>query len=325
MDDDLMRIFGGERMKNMLSKFGLKPGEAITHAWVSKALEKAQTKVEAHNFSIRKNLLKYDDVMNEQRKIIYAQRYQLMSASDVHGHIEDIRLDVVEDIVDRAIPPRSMPDDWNVNGLEIDCFETLGINLDVKHMLKSAPDISEQTMFEKVKEMSDTHMRKREEKYSPDFMRFVEKSVMLQTLDQIWKDHLLQLDYLKKGIGLRAYGQKDPLNEYKREAFVIFETNILKMKQKTVQILSKTDFTPEGVRELTEENDDGFVESKDSLDAFGTNAAVGLEFSPNKDPRGFMAPGAGASPSPNPNISRNSPCPCGSGKKYKHCHGRITT
>jgi preprotein translocase subunit SecA len=305
MDDDLMRIFGGERMKGMLSRFGLKSGEAITHSWVSKALEKAQTKVEAHNFSIRKNLLKYDDVMNEQRKIIYSQRYQLMSADSVQGYVEDIRLDVVEDIVGRAIPEHAAPEDWNVNGLEIECFETLGISINVKEWLAAEPDISEQEVFERVKEASDRRMKAQEDKYSADFMRFVEKSVMLQTLDQIWKDHLLQLDHLKKGIGLRAYAQKDPLNEYKKEAFLIFEDNILKIKHKTVQILSKTEFTREGVEELTENGPQEIVETKETLDAFGLNA----ETSPVP---------------PDAKISRNAPCPCGSGKKYNHCHGKIS-
>lgn len=304
MDDNLMRIFGGERMKSMLSRLGLKKGEAITHSWVSRALEKAQTKVEAHNFSIRKNLLKYDDVMNEQRKIIYSQRYQLMSMDNVHSYIDDMRLDVIEDIVDRAIPVHAnSTDDWNINGLEIDCMETLGIKVDVKKWLEENEGISPQTVFERVKELSDNQIKSQEDKYSVDFMRFVEKSVMLQTLDQVWKDHLLSLDYLKQGIGLRAYGQKDPLNEYKREAFITFEKNMLKMKYKTIQIISKTDFTQEGVEELTEDKDnDDMTTSQEALNNFN---------------------GESENKYANLNISRNAMCPCGSGKKYKYCHGKL--
>jgi preprotein translocase subunit SecA len=327
MDDDLMRIFGGERMKSMLSRLGLKSGEAITHSWVSKALEKAQTKVETHNFSIRKNLLKYDDVMNDQRKIIYAQRYQLMSSDNVHGHIEDMRFDVMEDIVARAIPERSASDDWNLDGLEVDCLETLSVGIDVKKWIGEASDISEQTVFERIKDASDNRMQEQEDKYGGDFMRFVEKSVMLQTLDQVWKDNLLQLDYLKKGIGLRAYAQKDPLNEYKKEAFVIFEDNILKMKYKTIRTLAGTDFTRQGVEELTEEGPMETVESQERLDAFGTNAEAGLELAPKREIPGRPPAGADASFAPtgfvDAKISRNAPCPCGSGKKYKHCHGRL--
>ncbi len=304
MDDNLMRIFGGERMKSMLSRLGLKRGEAITHAWVSKALEKAQTKVEAHNFSIRKNLLKYDDVMNEQRKIVYSQRYELMACDDVHNYVEDIRLDVIEDIVDKAIPLHtSSPEDWNINGLEIECLETLGIKANVSDWVKENPSISPQTIFEKIKELSNNQMKSQEEKYSVEFMRFVEKSVMLQTLDQIWKDNLLTLDSIKHGIGLRAYGQKDPLNEYKKEAFITFEKNMMTMKYKTIQTLSKTEFTREGVARLNEEPDNEDLKtSQDTLDAFNGNK---IDKYANLD------------------ISRNAPCPCGSGKKYKYCHGKL--
>ncbi|MDR1477002.1 MAG: preprotein translocase subunit SecA [Rickettsiales bacterium] len=310
MDDDLMRIFGGDRMKGMLERFGLKGGEAITHKWVTRALEKAQMKVEAHNFSIRKNLLKYDDVMREQRNIIYSQRHEIMSKDDVHGHVEDMRLDVVEDIVSRAIPENSLPDEWNLDGLEIECLETLGIRAEPKKWVAENSDISEQTAFERVQELSKKQMEAQEAKYGAEFMRFIEKSVMLQSLDAVWKEHLLMVDYLKKGIGLRAYGQKDPLNEYKREAFIMFEDNIMRMKHKTVRELARAEFTPQGVEELTEESDMG-AEGRGAPEA-GPETSV--ERWPNGTAKGVSV---------DMTINRNAPCPCGSGKKYKHCCGKL--
>lgn len=302
MEDDLMRIFGGEKMKTMLSRLGLKRGEAIVHPWVSRALEKAQTKVEAHNFSIRKNLLKYDDVMNEQRKIVYTQRREVMGLDNIHNYIEDMRLDVIEDMVDKAIPEHSIVDDWNFNGLEIDCFETLGVKIDFKNYMEEHPDAEPQEIFNLVKEASDAKMNFQEKRYSSDFMRYIEKAIFLQTLDQVWKEHLLSLDFLKQGIGLRAYGQKDPLNEYKKEAFITFEENMLKIKYKTIQLLAKTDFSQEGIAEFTEEDEtisDEMKENRPAEELVEKTKPVNLE------------------------ISRNDLCPCGSGLKYKHCCGKL--
>lgn len=302
MEDDLMRIFGGEKMKTMLSRLGLKRGEAIVHPWVSRALEKAQTKVEAHNFSIRKNLLKYDDVMNEQRKIVYTQRREVMGLDNIHNYIEDMRLDVIEDMVDKSIPEHSIIDDWNFNGLEIDCFETLGVKIDFKNYMEEHPDAEPQEIFNLVKEASDAKMNFQEKRYSSDFMRYIEKAIFLQTLDQVWKEHLLSLDFLKQGIGLRAYGQKDPLNEYKKEAFITFEENMLKIKYKTIQLLAKTDFSQEGIAEFTEEDEtisDEMKENRPAEELVEKTKPVNLE------------------------ISRNDLCPCGSGLKYKHCCGKL--
>ena len=295
MEDDLMRIFGGDKMKSMLSRLGLKRGEAIIHPWVSKALEKAQMKVEAHNFTIRKNLLKYDDVMNEQRKIVYSQRHEVMALDEIHNYVNDMRLDVIEDIVDKAIPEKSIIDNWNLNGLDIDCFETLGAKIDFKHYIEDHPEVTPQDIFDLVKNASDARMKFQEDKYSLDFMRYVEKAIFLQTLDQVWKEHLLSLDFLKQGIGLRAYGQKDPLNEYKREAFLTFEENMLRIKYKTIQLLARTDFSQEGMAEFTEEDDD------DGENPLKKDNELKID----------------------PNIGRNDPCPCGSGLKYKYCHGKF--
>ncbi len=298
MEDDLMRIFGGEKMKAMLSRLGLKHGEAIVHPWVSRALEKAQTKVESHNFTIRKNLLKYDDVMNEQRKIIYTQRHEIMGLDDIHDYVQEMRLDVIEDMVDRAIPEKSIMDNWNLNGLEIDCLETLGVKLDLKKFIEEHPNTEPQDIFNLVKEASDARMDFQEKKYSFDFMRYVEKSIFLQTLDQVWKENLLSLDFLKQGIGLRAYGQKDPLNEYKREAFITFEDNMLRIKYKTIQLIAKTDFSQEGVAEFNDEEDSSNVVENQPAEKLTENKV-------------------------NTNIGRNDPCPCGSGLKYKHCCGKL--
>ena len=300
MEDYLMRIFGGEKMKSMLSKLGLKRGEAIVHPWVSRALEKAQMKVESHNFTIRKNLLKYDDVMNEQRKIVYTQRHEVMALEEIHKYIEDIRLDVIEDIVDKAIPEKSIVDNWNLNGLDIECFETLGAKIDFKQYIEDHPEVTPQDVFDLVKSASDARMNFQERKYSSDFMRYVEKAIFLQTLDQVWKEHLLSLDFLKQGIGLRAYGQKDPLNEYKREAFITFEENMLKIKYKTIQLLARTDFSQEGMAEFTDEEDTTLMqENRPAEQLVEKQEPVNL------------------------NISRNDLCPCGSGLKYKHCHGKL--
>ncbi len=300
MEDNLMRIFGGDKMKAMLSRLGLKRGEAIVHPWVSRALEKAQMKVEAHNFTIRKNLLKYDDVMNEQRKVVYAQRHEVMSFDEIHKYINDIRLDVIEDIVDRAIPERSIIDNWNLNGLDIDCFETLGAKIDFKRYITDHPEATPQDVFDLVKNASDARMAFQENKYSSDFIRYIEKAIFLQTLDQVWKEHLLSLDFLKQGIGLRAYGQKDPLNEYKREAFITFEENMLRIKYKTVQLLARTDFSNEGMAQFTEEDDTSDIqENHPDAQSFENEQSVNL------------------------NIGRNDPCPCGSGLKYKYCHGKF--
>ncbi len=298
MEDDLMRIFGGEKMKAMLSRLGLKHGEAIVHPWVSRALEKAQMKVESHNFTIRKNLLKYDDVMNEQRKIIYTQRHEIMGLDDIHDYVQEMRLDVIEDMVDRAIPEKSIMDNWNLNGLEIDCLETLGVKLDLKKFIEEHPNTEPQDIFNLVKEASDAKMDFQEKKYSFDFMRYVEKSIFLQTLDQVWKENLLSLDFLKQGIGLRAYGQKDPLNEYKREAFITFEDNMLRIKYKTIQLIAKTDFSQEGVAEFNDEEDSSNVVENQPAEKLTENKV-------------------------NTNIGRNDPCPCGSGLKYKHCCGKL--
>ncbi len=300
MEDDLMRIFGGDRMKNMLARLGLKNGEAIIHSWVTKALEKAQMKVEAQNFSIRKNLLKYDDIMNEQRKVVYSQRKEIMISEDVSNHIIDMRDDVIEDIVNKRIPEKSFIDEWQIDELEQDCIEWLNLKIDIKKYIADNKDVSAQDIFTLIQNGSQMVLSQKEKDYGADFMRYVEKSIFLQHLDIVWKDHLQTLDFLRQGIGLRAYGQKDPLNEYKREAFSIFEENMLKIKYKTTEGIHKVYLNDDSENLITKMEEDAGVDDFNYNDGNLNNAGIIDD-----------------------KIGRNTPCPCGSGKKYKHCCGKI--
>ena len=312
LDDDLMRIFGSQRMDGMLQKLGLKEGEAIIHPWINKALEKAQQKVEARNFDIRKNLLKYDDVMNDQRKVIYEQRKELMSATDVGEEIVEMRKEVVENLVNRCIPERAYPEQWDVAGLHEEALRIFNVDVPAADWAKEE-GIESQAFLRRLTELTDAKAAEKATAYGPDIVRMVEKSLLLQILDQSWKDHLLTLDHLRQGIGLRAYGQRDPLNEYKREAFNLFEEMLGQLREKVTTVLSHL--------ELRIESDPA--------------AEAGLQREPqtmvegHQDPA-FAAPGDQPPPLPAhitaqdlALLSRNAPCPCGSGKKFKHCHGAV--
>ncbi len=301
MEDDLMRIFGGDRMKGMLARLGLKNGEAIVHPWVTRALEKAQMKVEAHNFAIRKNLLKYDDIMNEQRKVIYQQRREVIFTDDVSSYIIDMRNDVIEDIVNKYILEKSFVDDWNLAGLQNSCEDNLGLRIDFRSYVEQNPKVTPQDIFDLIVKASKQLMSVKESKYGEDFIRYIEKATFLQQIDTIWKEHLLSLEFIKQGIGLRAYGQKDPLNEYKREAFILFENNMLKIKYKTIEILNKATFTIDSDPIKSMEDDVGVIELNDkNLNNEDSNLALKQK------------------------VSRNASCPCGSGLKYKHCCGKLS-
>ncbi|MCL2439178.1 MAG: preprotein translocase subunit SecA [Alphaproteobacteria bacterium] len=314
MDDDLMRIFGGPKMKMMLAKFGLKPGEAITHKWVSRALEKAQMKIEARNFSIRKNLLKYDDVMSDQRKIVYKQRREIMEAKSVAAIIGDMRTDAVGQILEANIPPRSDAGDWNVDHISAAFKTTMAIDVPLGDWIRENPGLDEQTVFERILLIADDHAAARREKYGAEIYDQIEKSILLQTLDFIWKENLTQLDYLKKGISLRAYGQKDPLNEYKKESFAIFESNMRRVKFETTQSLMVYEFSTESAKQLAdfeEESDAHPAGSENVIDEIAATGQAAASTMASLTPADFA------------NISRNSPCPCGSGRKFKHCHGKM--
>ncbi|HEX2646082.1 MAG TPA: preprotein translocase subunit SecA, partial [Candidatus Dormibacteraeota bacterium] len=230
LEDDLMRIFGSERMDSMLQRLGLKDGEAIIHPWVNKALAKAQQKVEARNYDIRKQLLKFDDVMNDQRKVVYEQRREIMNAADVAATVADMRNDAIAEAIALAIPENSLPEQWDTAGLHAECLRLLGLDLPVAEWAKEE-GIDSDTVEERIVAGADRRMAEKAANYGAEAMRMAEKSLLLMILDQTWKDHLLSLDHLRQGINLRAYAQRDPLNEYKREAFELFEGMLVNLRQ----------------------------------------------------------------------------------------------
>ena len=233
LEDDLMRIFGSGRIDGMLQRLGLKEGEAIIHPWVNKALEKAQQKVEARNFEIRKNLLKFDDVMNDQRKVVYEQRKELMHADDVAQTVADMRHHVVEALVARHVPANAYAEQWNMHGLHAEVLRIFNLDLPLTEWA-AEEGIADEEIRTRLLDITDRKMAEKAANYGADVMRMVEKSLLLQILDQVWKEHLLSLDHLRQGIGLRAYGQRDPLNEYKREAFALFEAMLERLRERVI-------------------------------------------------------------------------------------------
>ena len=286
LEDDLMRIFGSEKLDGMLVKLGLNEGEAIIHPWINKAVEKAQTKVEARNFEIRKQLLKYDDVMNDQRRVIFDQRKDIMRSENVHDTVVDMRHEAAALIVERAIPVNSYHDQWLAEQLRNDAQRVLGVEAPIADWF-AEDGIAETEIEERLINASDRRMAEKAVRLGPDIMRMAEKSMLLQVLDQQWKEHLLSLDQLRQGISLRAYAQKDPLNEYKREAFLMFESMLASMRETTSMVLSHVELR---------------TESSDHDQTASDRSA------PTRPPQ---------------KVARNAPCPCGSGKKYKHCCGAI--
>ncbi len=322
LEDDLMRIFGSERMDSMLQKLGLKEGEAIIHPWINKALEKAQQKVEARNFEIRKQVIKYDDVMNDQRKVVYEQRKEIMSARDVATTIADMRHEVVDAVVSRAIPPNALPDQWDVKGLHAECLRLFNLDLPIADWAKEE-GIADAEIKDRITEAADRKMAEKAANYGPDIMRQVEKSLLLQLLDQIWKDHLLSLDHLRQGINLRAYAQRDPLNEYKREAFELFEGMLGNLRETVTSVLSHVELRlqPSPAAGAQEAAREPAMAGGNGRDGEAPRRGAGA----GRPARMAMSGGAaGASgPDVDPRTPRNAPCPCGSGKKFKHCHGRV--
>jgi preprotein translocase subunit SecA len=321
-----MRIFGSDRMGGMLQRLGLKEGEAIVHPWINRALEKAQKKVEARNFDTRKNVLKYDDVMNAQRKEVYAQRKEFMKATDVSETVTEMRAEIVESMVLRRVPEKAFAEQWELKELADDIRRVLNLDLPVEEWGREE-GIDESHLRERVEQAADTMMATKAANMGPELMRFIEKSLLIQTLDAVWKEHLYALDHLRQGIGLRAYGQRDPLNEYKSEAFALFNAMLDELKERVTAMLARVELAPEPVRppppmQMMELH-------PQPMSVFAGEPEMALE-------------GAGAAPMPMPsqsmrsdavdpndpatwrNTSRNAPCPCGSGKKYKHCHGRLT-
>ena len=311
MEDALMRIFASDRVSGMMRKLGMKPGEAIEHPWVTKAIANAQRKVESRNFDIRKQLLEYDDVANDQRRAIYSQRNELLDVSDVSETINSIREDVFKATIDAYIPPQSLEEMWDIPGLQERLKNDFDLDLPIAEWLDKEPELHEETLRERILAQSIEVYQRKEEVVGADMMRHFEKGVMLQTLDSLWKEHLAAMDYLRQGIHLRGYAQKDPKQEYKRESFSMFAAMLESLKYEVISTLSKVQVRmPEEVEEL---------EQQRRMEA--ERLAQMQQLSHQDDDSAAAA--ALAAQTGERKVGRNDPCPCGSGKKYKQCHGRL--
>lgn len=322
LQDDLMRIFGPERMDSWLLKLGIEEGEAIIHPWITRAIEKAQGKVEARNYDIRKNLLKFDNVMNDQRHAIYDQRREVMDAEDVKDVVADMRAETIESVVNTYIPPKTYADQWDLDGMHVEVMRVFNLDLPVQKW-GAEEGVDETIMIERVAKAVEHQMVDKEEKYGTELWRYIEKSLLLQVIDQDWKEHLSTLDYLRQVVGLRAYGQRDPLNEYKTEAFSMFESLLSKVRENITRLLSVVQLDVQQAADTLAPREQEMHEKH--IDATtGENDAV--------EPAAPIGPVASRAPASDVNpldprswgrVPRNSPCPCGSGGKYKHCHGSI--
>lgn len=314
MDDSLMRIFGSERISNMMQRVGMEEGEAIESRLVSRVIENAQRKVEGHNFDIRKQLLEYDDVANEQRKLVYSERNELMSTDDVSDNVIEMREEVVDLVVDRSIAPQSLPEQWDVGQLEDDLKLEFGMKVPVQMWLNNDKSLYEETLRDQIYDTIDKAFELKEATYGAEIIRHLEKVIMLQTLDTQWKEHLAEMDYLRKGIGLRGYAQKNPKQEYKREAFEMFTAMLDRVKMEVVSILAKV--------QLRDENDVDALERKQR-----EAAQQDLNLQHESAGAASQAPQNARQATPyirdQPKIGRNDPCHCGSGKKFKQCHGKL--
>ena len=353
LEDDLMRIFGSERIDTMLRKLGLEEGEAIIHPWINKALEKAQKKVEERNYEIRKNLLKYDDVMNDQRKVIYEQRKELMVTEDVSDTVVEMREQAIEDAVARCIPEKAYAEQWDTDALHEEALRLLGLDLPIAEWA-GEEGIADEEITDRLKKQSASKMAAKTANYGAELMRLAEKSLLLQLLDQTWKEHLLALDHLRQGIGLRAYGQKDPLNEYKREAFDMFEGMLDNLRETVTSVMchlelsvdaeelaameaAQTEMDMQETRmdpafadaEMAMAGDPGLHPAAPMQTQNAATNVLTADTDPADAPPGWELNAAlGRWVDPNDpeswgKVPRNAACPCGSGKKYKHCHGRV--
>ena len=321
LEDDLMRIFGTNRMDSVLQRFGLKEGEAIIHPWINRALEKAQQKVEQQHFEVRKNLLKFDDVMNDQRKVVYEQRREVIGAEQVTELVTDMRHEVIEGMVERFVPSRAYAEQWDIAGLTAEAVDVLNLNLPLKDWA-AEEGIAEDEIRERLIAASDQLLADKRQAFGDSLMDQVERNMLLQMLDQAWKDHLLALDHLRQGINLRAYGQRDPLNEYKREAFELFEAMLAHLREQVTKVICHLEIQmmrpPAPVADFSQTQES---RHDPALDETITEAA-GVKL-------GLLQP-AVAKEALDPDkpetwgkVQRNALCPCGSGKKYKFCHGQV--
>lgn len=307
LEDDLMRIFGSERLDKVLSTLGMKDGEAIVHPWVNKSLERAQAKVEGRNFDIRKQLLKFDDVMNEQRKVIFKQRRDIMEAADLSDITQDMRNQVIDDLVDEFMPPKTYADQWDTEGLYAACLEKLGVDVPVIDWA-AEEGVDDDEITERLENASDAFMASKAAHFGPETMRMIEKQVLLQTIDKKWREHLLTLEHLRSVVSFRGYAQRDPLNEYKNEAFQLFENMLDSLREDVTQQLAL-------VRPLSDEEQQQAIAMMRERENMSAGPAAPL--TPKAE--GFVED----DPSTWGNPGRNEECPCGSGKKFKHCHGRV--
>ncbi|KPB00262.1 preprotein translocase subunit SecA [Ahrensia marina] len=328
LQDDLMRIFGSERMDGMLTKLGMKDGEAIVHPWINKALEKAQRKVEARNFDIRKNLLKYDDVMNDQRKVIFEQRLEVMDSDNLTDMVTEMRHEVVENLIAEHIPEKAYAEQWHVAELKQAVVEQLNIDAPIEEWA-AEEGIAEDDMLERLLKVSDDVAEQRTERFGQEIMTYVEKSLILQTIDELWREHLVALDHLRSVVGFRGYAQRDPLQEYKQEAFELFQSMLANLRISVTSKLMRVEIVRDAadapdpelpemegrhIDGTTGENDfgEGTDRSAGASGAAALTAAQGFVAPEERDPENPATWGK---------IGRNELCPCGSGKKFKHCHG----
>src|SRR5712671_2998249 len=326
LEDDLMRIFGSDKLDGMLTKLGLKENEAIVHPWINKALEKAQSKVEARNFDIRKNILKFDNVMNDQRKVIFEQRVEWMSDAVTAEVVSDMRHDVIEALVHKHVPENAYPEQWDVAGLKEELMRVLSLDLPVDEWAKEE-GIADEELLARINRRADEHMAGKVAQWGPDVLRYVEKSILLQTLDHLWREHLVMLEHLRQVIGLRGYGQRDPLNEYKAESFNLFETMSTGLREAVTAQLMRVEIRaapqPDEQASLPymeahkidpSSGEDELALARAGAETLARHGITASAAAPERKPD---------DPSSWGKVGRNEACPCGSGKKYKHCHGRF--
>jgi preprotein translocase subunit SecA len=318
LDDDLMRIFGSERMDSMLQKLGLKEGEAIVHPWINKALEKAQQKVEARNFDIRKNLLKFDNVMNDQRKVIFEQRISIMKGEEISETVDDMRHQVIDDLISKHIPENAYAEQWDATGLRQHLREAVALDMPVDDWAKEE-GIADEEIRERVTKAADELYTAKRELYTPQIMQQVEKAVLLQTLDHLWREHIVTVEHLRQVIHLRGYGQRDPLNEYKTEGYNLFESLMSRLREMVTGQIMRVEIQARPQDDMLPDEDElppmvaRHIDATTGEDDVGEGAVFGQTI-----PK--VSLGAGEVKG---KVGRNDPCPCGSGKKYKHCHGAL--
>ena len=316
LEDDLMRIFGSERLDKVLTTLGMKEGEAIVHPWVNKSLERAQAKVEGRNFDMRKNVLKFDDVMNDQRKVIFEQRREIMSTDDLSEIVSDMREQVIDDLIDQYMPPKTYADQWDTDGLHAAINDKLNMDVPVQDWA-AEEGVDDEAIRERLINAADEMMAQKAAAFGPENMRNIEKQVLLQTIDSNWREHLLTLEHLRSVVGFRGYAQRDPLNEYKTESFQLFENMLDSLRETVTQQLAR-------VRPLTEEEQREMLAQMQAQQAQIKKATDQAEAVAEAEASGDARPGfVEDDPSTWGNPSRNDQCPCGSGKKFKHCHGRL--